>query len=281
MRAPTSNPITQGAHGTSKAVDYSARPDPNIYAPEDGRVVSYGYVGDCGNNLRVRSGSRLHSFCHLERPTVSVGQNVKKGQVIGIMGYTGYTIPAGPGGRHLHWWVKQGSTYYYPPSLINEPFNTPQGGSEVANRNQVNNIYKAVLHRNGDEGGLRNYTGKDANFIVSDMLKSKEWLNHNHIAVVAYPEAVRSVNQLQGRIVDLTNQVNNLNKRPTEAQINTLKAAIKAAQEQATKDADELRKQLDEAKKNQGGLDKETKDTIKETNAIVKLIKNILERVFK
>lgn len=52
------------------------------------------------------------------------------------------------------------------------------GGNEMANRSQVNNIYKAVLHREGDKGGLDNYTGRDANSIVSEMLGSQEFANH-------------------------------------------------------------------------------------------------------
>lgn len=172
MRAPTTNIVTQGKHGTYNAVDYAADPDPNIYAPEDGKITFYQNSGDCGNNLHLTAGGNVHGFCHLERATVSVGDQVKKGQVIGIMGYTGYTIPAGPNGRHLHWVIRQGSTYVYPPSLVNETVN--QGGSEVASREQVNTIYKAVLMREGDPGGLANYTGRDANQIISEMINSNE-----------------------------------------------------------------------------------------------------------
>lgn len=125
MRRPTGNIITQGSHLASRAVDYSANPDPNIYAPEAGQIVSYNAAGQCGNNLRLRSPSGLHSFCHLEKPSVSVGQQVSIGQAIGVMGYTGYTIPTGPNGRHLHhWFQRNDGVYVYPPS-ISEPF----GGS--------------------------------------------------------------------------------------------------------------------------------------------------------
>lgn len=51
---------------------------------------------------------------------------------------------------------------------------TPIGGKEVANAEQVKAIYRAVLMREGDPGGIANYTGRDANSIVAEMLNSQE-----------------------------------------------------------------------------------------------------------
>ena len=106
MRSPTSNRINQAQHGTSKAVDYSASPDPIVYAPEAGRIESYQQRGsgtsDAGNVLRLTTATGIWSSCHLERSLVSVGQQVSEGQQLAVMGYTGYTIPKGPAGRHLH-----------------------------------------------------------------------------------------------------------------------------------------------------------------------------------
>ena len=97
MRSPTSNRITQAQHGTSKAVDYSASPDPIVYAPEAGRIESYQQRGsgtsDAGNVLRLATATGVWSFCHLERSLVSVGQQVSEGQQLAVMGYTGYTKP--------------------------------------------------------------------------------------------------------------------------------------------------------------------------------------------
>ena len=90
-------------HGAYKAVDYSPLPDPTIYAPEDGYILAYlPNNGSAGNAMQLKAGSRIHSFCHLEKPLVSKGKNVTKGQPIGIMGWTGTVDPAGPKGRHLH-----------------------------------------------------------------------------------------------------------------------------------------------------------------------------------
>lgn len=74
-------------------------------------------------------------------------------------------------------------------------------GGEMATREQVNNIYKAVMHREGDPGGLTNYTGKDANQIVAEFLSSQEFKNHEAF--------VRSAaQQIQALQAALTNEQN-------------------------------------------------------------------------
>lgn len=128
MQAPTQNARTQGQHGAYNAVDYDDQPDPVFYAPEAGTITQYTpNNGDCGNSLRLQGANGLHGFCHLERPLVSVGQQVSRGQPLGVMGYTGYTDPDNvPAGTHLHWILNKGNVWVYPPSLVTEPF-TKQG----------------------------------------------------------------------------------------------------------------------------------------------------------
>lgn len=123
MRPPTGNKITQGQHNSTKSVDYSHRPDANIYAPEDGTIDSYQKRGsgklDAGNCLRLRGKSgKLHQFAHCSKSLVSTGQRVSKGQAVAVMGNTGYAF-----GVHLHYWVQNpNGTYTYPPSQYTEPF---------------------------------------------------------------------------------------------------------------------------------------------------------------
>lgn len=160
MRAPTTNPITQGRHGQYNAVDYSARPDTTIYAPEAGKVTFYANAGDCGNNMQLQGAGRRHGFCHLERALVSVGQQVQEGQPIGIMGYTGLTIPAGPNGRHLHWVIQKGGVYVYPPSLITSQVNNNQGDepmiSDVDNEyGRWNKLFVQIRGRNASRDEFR------------------------------------------------------------------------------------------------------------------------------
>ena len=203
MQAPTTNRITQTSHLASRAVDHSASPDPTVYAPEDGRIDSYQRRGsgtsDAGNVLRLAGATGMHSFCHLSKSLVKVGQTVKQGQPIAVMGYTGYTIPAGAAGAHLHYYILTPNGYVYPPTLYKQP---AKGGNEVADRNQVNNIYKAILHREGDKGGLDNYTGRDANSIVSELLGSQEFKNHDAFV----QNATKQITDLQQALANEKNK---------------------------------------------------------------------------
>lgn len=131
MRPPTANEISQKKHGIYNAVDYRAKDENNnwrkeIYAPCDMRISFYGDNGNAGKQIQAfDTAGRRHGFAHTESCAVAVGTNVKKGQLIGIMGYTGLTDPDNvPDGTHLHWTIRlaDGNTYVYPPTLITEPF---------------------------------------------------------------------------------------------------------------------------------------------------------------
>lgn len=172
MRPPTNNPVTQGKHGTYNAVDYDDQPDADFYAPEAGTVVSYAYNGTCGNNLQVQGANGRHGFCHLEKSYVAVGAKVKKGQRIGRMGYTGYTIPDDVlAGTHLHWVLRLANgTYVYPPSKITEPFGgsstkpapPAQGGSKVTKAeatSMLTAVADKLFGKPFDSKGLAHYVG--------------------------------------------------------------------------------------------------------------------------
>jgi len=127
MQVPTKNRATQGKHGQYNAVDYSAKTllgtwRKTIYAPEAGKITAYGKSGQCGNRLELTAGKNRHGFCHLEKKLVKLGATVKRGQAIGVMGYTGYTIPSGVRGTHLHWVINRSGKYIYPPTLVNQSF---------------------------------------------------------------------------------------------------------------------------------------------------------------
>lgn len=180
MRPPTNNAVSQEVHGSYNAVDYRSVPDPIIYAPED--LTYYVYLpnaGDAGNNLQATGAHGRHGFCHLEESYLKPGQSVRKGTPIGKMGYTGRTIPSGPTGRHLHWVLLRNGVYVYPPTLVTEPFGGSQQGENtvVLTEEAVRTLYRKLFNREGDPGGVKNYTGKTLDFALSDMLGSQEFRN--------------------------------------------------------------------------------------------------------
>ncbi len=112
---PTSGRITQRPIWYHMAVDIANRSAPNIIASDTGTVVysgclRYGYgchiVVDHGNGYRTLYG-------HLSRLSVSSGQSVSQGQVIGRMGSTGRST-----GTHLHFEIRSGGKLLNPLSFL-------------------------------------------------------------------------------------------------------------------------------------------------------------------
>ena len=208
MRPPSGNRITQGQHLTSKAVDYSASPDPYVYAPENGRVDSYQYRGtgtnSAGNVLRIQGATGMHSLCHLETSYVSPGQTVTKGQRVAKMGYTGYTIPSGPAGTHLHYYVLTPVGYKYPPTLYTESFNQPQGGNKVfENDAQIQAMYYLIRGKNATAAEVAGWRGNPIiDFAMNQYAKQE----------VANREAHRQ--NLENRVNELTVALQNEQNKP-------------------------------------------------------------------
>jgi len=116
--APVSSPyrITQGLHWYN-AIDFAnegsscGKP---VFAAAGGEVqkVQYGYNLGAGNYVRIiHPNGLITHYGHLQKSLVVPGQKVSQGEMIGLIGYSGRTIPAGPSGCHLHFAVysSQGS----------------------------------------------------------------------------------------------------------------------------------------------------------------------------
>lgn len=115
------------AHGTRSnrynAIDIAG--SGNILAAESGTVVSSGWQsGGFGNAVVIKHANGLYSlYGHLASVSVSAGQSVTKGQMIGVMGNTGDSK-----GTHLHFELYNPSNY---SQVINPWVNYFQGKVSV------------------------------------------------------------------------------------------------------------------------------------------------------
>lgn len=87
-------------------IDISVPIGTPVYAAKEGTVVMSGYGGDAGNVIMLKHSSNLWSnYQHNGKLLVSVGDTVKKGQVIARSGNTGYTT-----GPHIHFGITDEQT---------------------------------------------------------------------------------------------------------------------------------------------------------------------------
>lgn len=90
-------------------VDLAAPRGTPVYATADGIVESARYFGSYGNYVQIGHGGDVESrYAHLSSYTVSNGDQVRKGDLIGYVGSTGRST-----GPHLHYEVR----------VSNEPVN--------------------------------------------------------------------------------------------------------------------------------------------------------------
>lgn len=83
-------------------IDIGAPTGTRILAADSGMVVFRGWSGSYGNMIQIDhgGGNTVTWYAHLSAFAVNVGDTVKKGEVIGYVGNTGYST-----GPHLHYEV--------------------------------------------------------------------------------------------------------------------------------------------------------------------------------
>ncbi|MBI5180652.1 MAG: M23 family metallopeptidase [Nitrospirae bacterium] len=94
------SPFT-GSWQMHKGIDIAARSDTPIIAPASGIVVKEGFEAGLGKTIKIDHGyGYVTTYGHLSKTKVTAGQRIKRSQVIGYVGNTGYST-----GPHLHYEV--------------------------------------------------------------------------------------------------------------------------------------------------------------------------------
>ncbi len=95
-------------------LDFAANEDKHIYAPADGVVTFTGRKGAYGLIIDLDHGLNVSTrYGHLRDIKVREGQQVKKGQVIGVQGNTGRST-----GAHLHYEVRYDGKTLNPKNFL-------------------------------------------------------------------------------------------------------------------------------------------------------------------
>ncbi|MDR2892386.1 MAG: M23 family metallopeptidase [Deltaproteobacteria bacterium] len=102
-------------HRTHQGIDLASVSRDQIPAAGSGRILAAGYLGIHGNMVLIDHGLGLQTlYSHLSESKVTQGENVKKGQIIGLTGKSGMA-----GGDHLHFEILLSGISVKPDEWLN------------------------------------------------------------------------------------------------------------------------------------------------------------------
>lgn len=92
----------------------------SVMATAFGDVTHAGFgMGGYGNAVMLAHANGVASlYGHLSETLRSVGSAVMGGDIIGRQGWTGFVMPEGPGGEHLHFEIRAGGTPVNPRNFV-------------------------------------------------------------------------------------------------------------------------------------------------------------------
>jgi len=112
VRRDPFNGLWSNHHG----VDYPANKGTPILAIESGTVIQSNYIGRYGNLVEIDHGNGFTTkYGHASQLLVNVGQQVQQGQVIALVGSTGYST-----GPHLHFEISQVGQLMSPSEFLKD-----------------------------------------------------------------------------------------------------------------------------------------------------------------
>lgn len=103
-----------GASSNHQGVDIGASTGADIIAAASGEVTISTYSYSAGNYIMINHGGGIYTvYMHASKLLVSVGDQVKQGDVIAKVGSTGYST-----GPHLHFGIRLNGSYVNPLTYV-------------------------------------------------------------------------------------------------------------------------------------------------------------------
>ena len=118
-----------------EGVDITAPRGTPVYATADGVISRKQAQSGYGTSIIIEHGYSYETlYAHLSRRAVKPGQKVKRGELIGYVGNTGFSL-----GSHLHYEVwKSGKpvnpVHYFVSDITPEEYNTILESSKIMNQ---------------------------------------------------------------------------------------------------------------------------------------------------
>lgn len=279
--------ITQGFGGNAEyykqfgqighnGIDIGVGTGTPVYAADDGTISFEGWgqnhswmgapAGIC--ILQNVGGSNV-GYAHLMSTVVNKGQRVAKGQLIGYSDSTGAAT-----GPHLHFEMLPLAPNFqngYAGRINLTPYievTQPAEGNKDMTPNFIRRAYYMIANAVPSQSDIDFHMSKsNPESFINGFGDRPLWMT----VAEQRDSAVNERNALAAQRDVLQEELNSESgeNTPLRARIAELEVAI------ADKDA-----QIADLKAHSGGVDQETKDSVKETNAIVKWVQDLLATVF-